>query len=172
MANLCKTCSEKTPVTPMRGQCQAMLSSKCTGWTSSFSFTLCDECSEEMKRCAWCWGRLDGNYPTITVPTDKRFCRVFEHENDKHVKRMYIGEQLLVQVTDQGSTRIRLRRLAGGVSFATSRFVPDPHNPRQGWLELYFDLNEATPKAEIELDIYSGYGSPPRTFKCTAEVRH
>jgi len=182
MAKLCSSCQDRKPDTTVRGTCQAPsllrgqpLPDKHQPWTDSPNFSLCDPCCEHFSRCAWCLGPLGYSYRV--VPTDKQFCVQFEKDNGNHVEGMYVGEQILVKLVVDAFSRTnwRPRYLSYGVRLATARFVFS--GGRYGWLELYFDLDEADPKAEIKLIEASTYGwwqpaTTPKEWAITVEVKH
>ncbi len=183
MANLCNSCQERKPDTSVRGTCQSpsLLRTAPTPdnhkpWTDSPNFILCDPCAEYFSRCAWCMGPING-YGVRIVPSDKQFCTQFDKDNGNHIEGMYVGEQILVKmVVDAFSGSLwRPRYLSYGVRLAHVRTVFN--GGRYGWLELYFDLNEADPKAEIRLidaPVYRWYqpATTPNEWAITVEVKH
>lgn len=186
MAKLCPTCAQKPqPPGTYRGSCNANASQNCKAWTDDFVLTLCDPCAEQLGRCAWCWGPLDGGYGDAVVPTTKQFVRVFHpHDNGKHVPGMNVGEQVLAQfVVDlySGNTW-RLNRSASSreVSYYGFRLIRDPQNWRQATLELYVDLDAPCEKAKLVFEEAADSGgyrwwSPPppsgKPFELTVEIR-
>lgn len=182
---LCPTCQQKpTPPGTYRGQCLPKVSQNCKAWTDDYALTICDPCAEEMGRCAWCWGPLNGSWGAPVVPTEKQFVRAFDRDNGIHIEGMDVGEQVLVQlVVDVYSGRTwRVKRTSREIRFHGYRTVRDPHNWRLATLELYFDLNDATEKGEIVLEDapdqsrWWWWGPPPSTgkqkeWRCTVEVR-
>ncbi|MBX9691317.1 MAG: hypothetical protein K2Z81_02965 [Cyanobacteria bacterium] len=180
MAKLCNACQDRKPDTSVRGTCQAPsqgqpLPDDHKPWTDSPNFSLCDPCADHFKRCAWCRAPLHNTYRL--VPTDKQFCVQFAENNGNHVDGMYVGEQVLVRlvVDSYSRTAWRPKYLSYGVRLSYARFVFD--GGQFGWLELYFDLNEADPKAEIQLIEAPAYSwwqpvTTPNEWAITVEVKH
>lgn len=182
MAKICKTCQEKKPDTSVRGSCQAsshvratQLPNGHTPWTDSPNFSLCDACAEQFQLCAWCWGPLNGHSP-VTVPTEKTFVRVNAQDNGKTIPGMYVGEQVLVEMTvDQFSGKTwKVKSTSSGVRLAAHRMITE--GGQYGKLEMYFDLTRADPRAIIELvevaEHHWVHVSNPQTWKVTVEVKH
>ncbi len=182
MPTLCKVCQEKKPDRTVRGTCQSpnyvpqdKLPRGHTPWTDSPNFSLCDACEEEFSLCAWCFGPLSGR-TSITVPTNKDFCRQFEADNGNYVKGMYVGEQILVQMIVDLHAGIawKVKSTSSGVKLAAMRPVTD--GGQFGWQELYFDLNKAGQDVHIELEeVQSSWwgntSSTGKTWRITIEVK-
>lgn len=178
MAKLCRECQDKKPDTSVRGSCQAVsyipnaqLPPKHQPWTDSANISLCEACADHYNICSWCWGPLDGG-PRVTVPTDKKFCRAFEQDNGNHIEGMYVGEQIVAQLSVDIFSGLtwQPKRLSPGVRHVASRMVPQG---QQAILEMYFDLNRADAKAEIELEeVASRWWVTPsgKTWKVTVEI--
>src|SRR6185369_4090994 len=155
MAKLCEPCKAKPqPAGIYHGQCQAKIASACNAWTHDFTFTLCDPCADQLNRCAWCWGPLDGSWGRCDVPTTKQFCRQYWQDNGKHVEGMDVGEQILVQLPVDLYTYLtwKPRIMSPQVSYYGFRLVREPGNWREATLEMYFDLNRPAEKAEIVVE--------------------
>lgn len=184
MAKLCPTCQKKKPDVSVRGSCQApsyaprnSIPQNHNPWTESPNFSLCDACAEQYKLCAWCWGPLDGG-GGVLVPTDKQFTFVFEHQNGMHVEGMDVGEQILAELRIDVFSGItwKVKRLSRGVRFAFERVERD--GGQFAAQQMYFDLDQADPKAVIELEqtIRSYWWwtptlTNPKTWSITVEVR-
>ena len=185
MAKLCKTCQEKDPDTTVRGSCQASSHVRATQlpnghnpWTDSPNFTLCDACAEHFQFCAWCWGPLHGHSP-VTVPTDKTFVRANAQDNGKTIPGMYVGEQVLVEMTvDRFSGKTwDVKSTSSGVRLAAYRMITEGGQWAQyGKHEMYFDLSRSDPKAFIELEEVAEHQwvnvTNPQTWKVIVEVKH
>jgi hypothetical protein len=194
MAKLCESCAKKKADTSVRGSCNTpsnpggSLPQGHNPWTESPMFSLCDACAEQFKTCAWCLGPLDGS-GAVTVPTEKQFCRQFLQDDGKHVKAMYVGEQILVQLPyDRWSWKTwGVDYLSYGIEYDDGRVVGVPgdddyysywYGPREGWLEMYFNLTEADSKGVIRLKergISNWWGTPtitnPKTWEITVEIK-
>jgi hypothetical protein len=185
MAKLCPTCQQKPqPPGTYRGQCNAQASPNCKAWTEDFVITLCDPCAEELGRCAWCWGPLDGGRG-VEVPTTKQFVRAFVRDSGKHFSGMEVGEQVLIELQIDlysGYTwRLNRRESSPEVSFYGYRIIRDPQDWRNAALEIYIDLNGANEQAKIVLEEVADsgrswwWGPPPasnnKPWQCTVEIR-
>lgn len=190
MAKLCSECQKKQADLSVRGSCLAgthvastQLPKGHVPWTESPNFTLCDTCADHFQLCAWCWGPLNGS-GRVTVPTNRTFCRQFDNNNGNHVEGMFVGEQILAQLTvDLFSGKSwRVRSTSPGIRLAVQRLVVDSSSgggfggARYGYLELYFDLTVPDAKGYIELveDASRSWISipNPKTWKVTVEVKH
>lgn len=180
MAKLCPTCKQKPqPPGTYRGTCHGKVSTDCKAWTEDFAFTLCEPCAEQLERCAWCLGPINGGWG-VDVPTTKQFVRKFQNDNGSHTPGMEVGEQVLVQLMVDmysGYTwQLNRSKSSREVSLYGFRLIRDPQNYRQGTLELYIDLNGAAEKAKIFLDETasgSRWWTPPptgKTWECTVEI--
>lgn len=177
MAKLCPECEKKPADRSVAGRCQTPTTLVPTGhqpYTDSPSFTMCDACCEQFERCGRCNGPLKGGGGSV-VPTDKQFVRVTE--DGRHVKGMFIGEQILIEkyVDVYSGMTWHVKKVSKGVRLYGKREVQVPGNWRYVKLELYFDLTEADAQASIELveEANSRWASGSgATFSCTAEVRH
>jgi hypothetical protein len=184
MAKLCNGCKNKAFDQSVRGTCQAVnmlpaanLPDGHMPWTDGPKLILCDACCDHFKQCAMCFGPIDG-YGRNFTPTDKQFVRVFPNQNGIHITGMNIGEQVLCQMQVDLYTGMGWVPSAwsNGIRLAQSRLVVD--GGRYGTLELYFDLEEANPKALIVLQegyIFQRWWSPsipnPKGWMCTVEIR-
>ena len=185
MAKLCQACqSRPQPSGQYHGQCQGHASTNCKAWTEDFALVLCDQCAEELGRCAWCLGPLDGSWGAAVVPTTKQFVRRFETDSGSHVSDMKAGEQILVQLQVNLYSYVtwRVEKLDDAITFAGYRMIRDQQNFQYATLEMYFDLNEAAERAEILLveapdyGRYRGWTPPPpknvKRWRCSAEIKH
>lgn len=189
MAKLCQDCAKKQPDLSVRGSClaathvpQGNLPKTHVPWTESPNFTLCESCADHFELCAWCWGPING-MGRVTVPTSQTFCRQFDKDSGNHVEGMYVGEQILAQLTVDLFSGVswRVKSLSSGVRLATQRLVVDSSGgggggARFGFLELYFDLTKTDAHASIELvqeaSRYWVSLANPKTWKVTVEVKH
>lgn len=185
MAKLCSECQKKQPDLSVRGSClagthvaSAQLPKGHVPWTDSPNFTLCDTCADHFQLCAWCWGPINGA-GRVTVPTNKTFCRQKDTHNGNHVEGMFVGEQILAELTvDMFSGKSwRVKSYSSGVRLVTQRLVVDSSGGgRFGTLELYFDLTQPDANAYIELveDASRSWVTiaNPKTWKITVEVKH
>lgn len=185
MAKLCQACqSRPQPSGTYHGQCQGHASTNCKAWTEDFAFVLCDNCAEELDRCAWCLGPLDGTWGGAVVPTNKPFVRLFETDNGSHVSDTNVGEQILVQLQIDLYSWVtwKVEQLDEGITFAGYRLIRNQQDFQNATLEMYFDLNEAAESAEIVLvqgpdnSRYRGWAPPQpknvKRWRCTVEIKH
>lgn len=181
MAKLCPNCQQKPqPPGTHRGTCQAKASSDCKSWTDDFAFTMCDPCAEQLERCAWCLGPINGGWG-VDVPTAKQFVRAFDRDNGIHISGMNVGEQVCVQLMidlySGYSYSFNRSKSSREVSLYGYRLIRDPRDWQHATLEMYIDLNGASEKALIVLDEASNgsrWWTPPpsgKSWQCTVEVK-
>jgi len=179
---LCDTCDKKTP-SHFLGNCTKQ---GCNNTTTSFSFKLCDDCSEELDECAWCRGPLSGgNNNNPATQTGVRFVVVRDADKGRTFSGLAIGEEVHVELSEDrwSGKEWAVKSLPRGIlsQYGSSTFIQDPTSLQYGTRKFVFDIHR-TGSGDLEFHEvqrswgwWGGGGTAPvqggQTFKVTIKIK-
>lgn len=191
MANLCPTCSNKTPSHIGGGGCTGKPNGNaCNTITTSISFKLCDNCAQAINQCKWCLANMNGSGTNPgSTPVGIRFITVRDTDNGKTFKNMNVGEQVHIELDedqwsgkewDIKSTGVGLNRQMASI------FIQDPTNYQYGTRKFIIDIRSSASGQTGVIEVHEvtrryggwygyGYGGTPvpngKTWSIKVEVK-